>query len=212
MRPATIASARALCAAALVLLTLPVMAADRSSKESAAARRLEQQLRAAKQEKDQLTQEKTGLEGQLKEAQAKAAEAHHRNQSASARNAELAKELDGARASIAAAAADKEALAAKLAETERKLGELRLDKQRVDLALAGEQKTHGECRARNANMYALGNELIDRYEHKTCSDAMLQTEPFTGIKRAQIEKMIEQDRERLDKNQILSAPGTNAAQ
>lgn len=212
MQPTTIVLARTLCVAALMLACVPTMAADKSSKESAATRRLEQQLRAAKQEKDQLTQEKTGLEGQLKEAQTKAAEAHRRTQSASARNAELTKELEAARASIAAVTADKDALAAKLAETERKLGELRLDKQRVELTLAGEQKTHGECRARNAKMYALGNELIDRYEHKTCSDAMLQSEPFTGIKRAQIEKMIELDREQLDKNELLPAPSTNAAQ
>lgn len=212
MQAATLVLARTLCVAALVFACVPAMAADKAGKQSAATRRLEQQLRAATQEKEQLTQEKTGLEGQLKEAQTKAAEAHRRTQSASARNAELTKELDSARASIAAVTAEKEALAAKLADTERKLGELRLDKQRVDLVLAGEQKANGECRTRNAKMYALGNELIDRYEHKTCSDAMLQAEPFTGIKRAQIEKMIELDREQFDKNQLLPAPSANAAQ
>ena len=107
MQPTTIVLARTLCVAALMLACVPTMAADKSSKESAATRRLEQQLRAAKQEKDQLTQEKTGLEGQLKEAQTKTAEAHRRTQSASARNAELTKELEAARASIAAVTADK---------------------------------------------------------------------------------------------------------
>jgi len=53
-------------------------------------------------------------------------------------------------------------------------------------------------------MYKLGNDLLNKYEEKSCFSSVLQAEPFTGLKRAQIEKMIEEDREKLDKDQLPS--------
>ena len=51
-------------------------------------------------------------------------------------------------------------------------------------------------------MYKLGFELIDRYENKSFLTSALQAEPFTGLKRAQIEKMAEEERERFDKERL----------
>jgi hypothetical protein len=51
-------------------------------------------------------------------------------------------------------------------------------------------------------MYKLGNELINRYERIAIS----QAEPITGIGRAQIEKMAEQERDKLDKDRLPPIP------
>jgi chromosome segregation ATPase len=192
------------------LLALPVLAADKPGKDQ--TRRLEQQLRAAQQEKNRLTQEKTDTENKLKDVEGKVTEAEKRAEGASARSARLNKELDAAKADIATDKAEKEALAAKLAESERKVTELRNEKQRVEVALAGHKKALGDCQARNARMYDLGNELLDKYEKKGCLDSALQAEPFTRLKRAQIEKMVEEDRERLDNEQLLPPRGAGAAE
>ena len=191
--------------AAALLITLPALAADKVDKDQ--AKHLQQQLRAAQQDKNRLTQEKADAESKLKDVEAKVADAQHSAQAAGARSARLNKELEATRGELATTKAEKEALAAKLADAERKLAELRLDKQRLDLSLSGEKKAHGDCRGRNARMYELGNELLDRYEQKGCFTSALQGEPFTGIKRAQIEKMVEADREKLDKEQILPPTG-----
>jgi chromosome segregation ATPase len=194
---------------AAVLLALPVLAADKPGKDQ--TRHLEQQLRAAQQEKNRLTQEKTETETKLKDVQGKVTDAEHRADAAGARSSRLNKELDAAKADIAAGKAEKEALAAKLAETERQVTELRNEKQHVEVALTGHKKALGDCQARNARMYDLGNELLDKYEHKGCFASVLQAEPFTGLKRAQIEKMVEADREKFDKEQILPTSGAEAA-
>ena len=57
-------------------------------------------------------------------------------------------------------------------------------------------------RERNERMYRLGFELIDRYENKGVWTSALQAEPFTGLKRAQIEKMAEEDRDKFDKERL----------
>lgn len=185
---------------AALLLAFPASAADKPAKDQ--TRRLEQQLRAA-------MRQKTETEAKLTEVQGKVTEAESRADAAGARSARLAKALETAKADIATGQAEKEALAAKLSETERQLAQLKNEKLRVDADLAAHKKTLGDCRTRNARMYDLGTELLGRYERKSCLDSALQAEPFTGLKRAQIEKMMEEDRERLDKEQIL--PSGSAA-
>ena len=90
----------------------------------------------------------------------------------------------------------------KLAEVEKGLQEEKLahanDKKRLE-ALAGRQLSAiGACRERNGKMYEFGNQLVDRYEAKGCFSAVLQGEPFTGLARARIEAMAEEDRSKLD--------------
>ena len=47
-------------------------------------------------------------------------------------------------------------------------------------------------------MYKLGFELIERSKRKPSWTSLLEAEPFTGLKRAQIEKMAEEEREKFD--------------
>jgi hypothetical protein len=66
------------------------------------------------------------------------------------------------------------------------------------------------CSERNARMYKLGNDLLDKYEEKSCFTSVLQAEPFTGLRRAQIEKMVEEEREKLDKDELIPVKQTQA--
>jgi len=187
------------------LATGPSFAADKPAKDP--SRRLQQQLRVVEQEKTQLTQKVAEVEAQAKESEAKAADAQHRSDAAAGRIARLARDLDAQREQAAASKAEQAALTAKLAETEHKLAELRsaasADKQQYEIAIARQRTALAGCSERNARMYKLGNELLDKYEEKSCLASVFQAEPFTGLKRAQVEKMVEEDREKLDKEQLI---------
>lgn len=180
-------------------------AADKPGKD--ASRRLQQQLHAAEQEKTKLVQKVADAEGQLKEMETKVADVQRQNDAASGRAARLGKELAAMKEQAATNRTEQAALMAKLADTERKLSELKLafgtEKQQLDSVVSRQKTALAGCSERNARMYKLGNELLDKYEEKSCFASVLQAEPFTGLKRAQIEKMVEEDREKLDKDQLI---------
>jgi chromosome segregation ATPase len=191
------------------LAASPSFAADKPTKDQAQSRRLQQQLRQVEQDKAQLTQKVAEAESQVKELEEKLATSKRLADEASARAARLSKDLDKVRSQ---AAAEKESLTTKLTETERKLADLKLssaaEKQQFEGAAARQKTALAGCAERNARMYKLGNELLDKYEEKSCFTSALQAEPFTGLRRARIEKMIEEEREKFDKDELN--PGKQA--
>lgn len=189
--------------AALLLAAASASAADnKADREREQLKRLQQMQRKLEQEKSQLAQEKAALDGQLKETQEKLDETGRKAQSAAVRAAALGKELAGVKA-------EKEALSGKLAETEKKLAETSdaLGKSETSgrqLSAGLQQKTQGlaTCEAKNEKLHGYGTELLDRYEKKGCGDAMLQGEPFTQLKRVEIENLVEDYREKLDEQKL----------
>ena len=174
----------------------PAMAADKPGKEQ---KRLQQMLHKAEQEKSEITQQKAEVEGQLKEAQGKLEETQHK---ADARAAKLNKEL-------ATLAADKDALAAKLVKTEKqladtsaKLRQTETDRSGLEATGQKQRETIAKCEGNNAKLYQYGTELLTAYEHKGCGSALLQAEPVTGLKRVEIENLIEDYRDKLNDQQV----------
>ena len=195
------------------LATAPAVAADKPGDP----KRLQQQLRAAEREKVQLNTKKAELEGQLKTAQDALTEAKGKEDAAARRGAALSRKLE-------AANTEKEALQARLTDTEKRLeieqqtrvdteGRLAAAQRSAETerrAFADEkqqvQTALNASRERNERMYKLGFELIDRYERVAGS----RSEPFTGLHRAQIEKMAEAEREKFDKDRLPPAPAAGA--
>lgn len=59
------------------------------------------------------------------------------------------------------------------------------------------------CREKNARLYALGNQILDAYSHKDdVFGAIADREPFTGIKRVQLQNIVQDDQDKLYDNQI----------
>jgi chromosome segregation ATPase len=197
---------------AIIALTAGTsFAADKPAKDP--SKRLQQQLRQAEQEKAQLNQKVAEAETQLKDVQEKSTAAKRQADEASGRAARLSKELDNLRTQ---SAEEKQSLTAKLAETERKLADLKqsaaAEKQQMESNAARQRTALAGCSERNARMYKLGNELLDKYAEKSCFTSVLQSEPFTGLKRAQIEKFVEEEREKLDKDELIPAIPAQATQ
>jgi predicted nucleic acid-binding Zn-ribbon protein len=201
----------------ILVMALPAFATHgaEDGKEKAAraareqARRTQQQVKALEAEKGQLAAEKTQLETELKAARSIVEQATRRASGAERARAELGKTIATMQAAAAAQAgklADQERARSeaerKIAETERRLAEQGLafdaEKRRLAGISAQQLAALSASRARNERMYALGLELVERYERKPFWTSALQAEPFTGLKRAQIEKMAEEEREKLD--------------
>jgi chromosome segregation ATPase len=185
--------------------------AARAAREQ--ARRVQQQVKTLEAEKGSLAADKAKLEGELKDAQAKAESVARKVGAAERARAELAKSIESMRAEstvLAGRLAEEERKRAeaerKIVETERRLAEQRLafdaEKRRLEGISAQQIAALAASRERNERMYKMGFELIDRYENKPLWTSALQAEPFTGLKRAQIEKMAEDEREKFDKERL----------
>ena len=66
-----------------------------------------------------------------------------------------------------------------------------------------------DCHTKNAQLYQLGNQILDAYAHKDdVFGAFADHEPFIGFKRVQLQNIVQNDQDRLDANQINPAGTT----
>lgn len=193
-------TARAVLAlVAAALLAGPAVAAEKKSDPAREQmRRLQQANYKLEQEKAQLAREKTEIEAQFKEAEGRVGAAQGRAAGANRRVAALEQNLEALRT-------EKEALAARLAASEKQLaettGQLRTEageRRRLEALAAQQTQSLGQCESLNAKMHAEGLALLDKYRSKSCFDAALQGEPFTGLKQVEIENFVEDSHDKLD--------------
>lgn len=192
-----------LALAAMTLLAAPAFAAEKKNDPAREqARRLQQANRKLEQEKSLLAKEKTEVETRLKEAEDKIGSAQGRAAGADRRAAQLGKDLEALRG-------EKETLAGKLAETEKRLAEtadkLRSEndeRKRLETLAAQQKQSISQCEALNAKMHAEGLALLEKYRNKSCMEAALQAEPFTGLKQVEVENFVEDSRDKLDELRI----------
>jgi len=190
------------------MLALPAAGADKKADPAKEQlRRMQQMQRKLEQEKAQLMQEKTALDGQVKDAEGKLDDVRKQAGAAARKAAGLEKEL-------ATVQADKESLAAKLAAAEQRLAKAteqqdatETERKRLDQLTAQQKQSLTGCEAKNEKLHRQGVELLDRYAQKGCFDAVLQGEPFTGLKRVEIENYREAVRDKLDEQRIGGVDG-----
>ena len=84
----------------------------------------------------------------------------------------------------------------------QKLVQLESLKRQTDSQLAGKEKDFDMCQTHNGRLYEIGREMMQKYRDKTCQDALAQAEPFTGIKKVEVENLLETWRDRLDREQL----------
>lgn len=197
------------------LLAMPASAQAQQDKKGArereAARRAQQALKKAEEEKAAILREKTELDDKLKVATARIGEAEKAArglQGAAARARRLEQELAAERAVAAdlkaklAAANERVAAAGVLqTETQRSLASRDAQLRQVQATLL-QTRTQaaaeiGSCEAKNAKLYAHGTELMRLYRDKTAFDAIRQAEPLTGLTSVGIENVLEEYRDKL---------------
>ena len=174
----------ALLLAAAFAATPALAAEKKADPNKGEVRRLQQMQRQLEQEKRQLTEQKAAAESELGEVRQKA-DGEARRAAALGRDA----------ASLRTA---RDAALAKLAETENELRQTQAAQRAAEAEGKRLQAALGVCSQRSQELHKLGGEVLELYEKKTCFDSSMQHEPFTGLKRVEIENTVEDMREKLD--------------
>jgi len=121
-------------------------------------------------------------------------------------------------AKLEAVQTENNALKARLADTEKQLADSVALQQATAQKLAqtesARKKTEGDlsgtvrdlqsCQTHNASLYSLGREMMQKYRDKSCQDALTQAEPFTGLKKVEVENLLETWRDQLDRERLGS--------
>lgn len=199
----------------LVCTLLPAaVLAEPKGDGKAALRRLEQRARGAEQAK-------AAAEAKIGELGAQADLAKSKAASLEKRRSSLEKELRALKE-------EKAALEEKLSATESTLSKRNLELATVDASLSErnvqlistqkelantrqERQTYladlgqrtqelGNCNVKNGSLLKTAEDLLKRYRSKTCTDALLEKEPITGLKRVKVENEIEEYLEKLERD------------
>jgi chromosome segregation ATPase len=194
---------------------------DRRARE--AARRMQQMQQQLTQEKAQLEQDKAKLEKenangekQIKQLQAKLKRTEAGTKQSEADVKQKAAEADRLKAEL-------EAMSLKFVEQREKSDKLAdsykasvetiktRDAEKVALntrtleqrEIIGRQaQLIQACEEKNAALYQLGTDLLQRYRNKSVMDALKQAEPFTQLEKVRMENLLQEYSEKLDARKI----------
>ena len=187
------------------LLPLPAIAETKKpDPQREQIRRLQQAQRKAEQEKASLQLEKSAVEELLKASTEKALDFEKSAQ----RSASLAKQKT---AQITTLEEQVSELKARLAESEKHVAQTAESQQkslaeitRYQTQVAKLNKDLAASEAKNLQLYKYSVELMDRYQNKGVWTSMAQMEPFTGLKRVEIENLLDEYRDKLDAQKVES--------
>jgi chromosome segregation ATPase len=152
---------------------------------------LQQQLKAREAAAARATASQRALAEELKSAQAAQAQQQ-------ARIAELEAALQAERRAA-------EQMQATLATRDRDLRQVRAAlqdtgamREACQQQVVAQERTLGECSAKNERLFKLNGELITRYRSKGVLDALRQSEPFLGLRDVELFNEVQEVRDRAD--------------
>lgn len=201
---------RAIVAVALCLLaTAPHAQVQRSGNADARVAQQLQQLAnekvALQAENNELKQELEQVKAQLQKSTSAARALENRNralQASSGRstgNQQAEEQLERSRAQL-------QELVAKFRETAQTLRDVEVDRATIKSQLAAKEREHKVCVDRNAAMYELNDEVLDRMEDRGFWSQLAEREPFTRLKRTQLENLIDDYRYRVEELRVEKKP------
>ena len=197
----------------------------RVSREREMLRRLQDQTKKAEQEKAALAAELEELKVKLKGAEQGAAkvgkksrdtekalaQAEQRNTTLAVEKVNLSESLDQMRKSLEEVRGD-------LAKAEQKINErgTALDRaaqaqqtqkselDRAQSVIGQRDREIAACETKNLKLYEYNVQLLGRYQDKGFLDVLKQKDSLTGLKNVEIENLLEEYRDKLDAQQIVS--------
>jgi chromosome segregation ATPase len=90
-------------------------------------------------------------------------------------------------------------------ETAVTLRDVESDRSRVQQQLAQSKSDFDRCAERNFQLYQVDSEVLDRYEHEGTLDHLARAEPFTRIKRTQVENLVDEYKTRAEELRVQKA-------
>lgn len=161
-----------------------------------------EQIRRLQQAQKRLEQEKAVIAGELDAEKKKAEEETQRAAALEEEAGALRAARDQTKSKLAATEAKLKETQAELARTkEQQLEQQRqaeAEKKRLQQDLAAGKQKFEACVQRDEELRKVSTTVLELYEKKTCADGWWQSEPFTGLKRVEIENTVEDLREKLE--------------
>jgi predicted nuclease with TOPRIM domain len=191
-------------------LTTPAWSADKNeTRQREAQRRAQQAIKQAQSRAVELEQANTDLGSKLKEQEQRVNEVQQNLDGFSRKNKRLAEDY----AREQGKAVD---LEARLKEAESNLRQMRTELAEVSAAQLETQRhlqtttsektaldeTLATCSGKNEKLYQFGRELINHVERPDGFTSILRAEPFTQIKRVELENIFQDYRDSLDQNRM----------
>ena len=208
-----------LCAALLVMAALPAQAENKKDPAKEAVRRLQFQMQQISSEKAALEQDNAAITQARDALKKKSDELASSVARTKQRQAALEKEAEALKQDKGKLTEDIAQLKKELSESQLALRDTRQNLQQETSAKQGLEQnlsTRGKelevCETKNQKLYQYHVELINRAQRRGSLGVLLEAEPVLGFKRVEIENLLEEYRDKLDAQQIISAkPATQTS-
>jgi chromosome segregation ATPase len=129
------------------------------------------------------------------------------------------KSVESSASQLAAAQAASQTSAQSLEQTKTRMQELvnrfrdtavtlrgvESDRSQLQQQLAQSKSDFDRCAERNYQLYQVDSEVLDHYEHEGTLDHLARAEPFTRIKRAQVENLVDEYKVRAEELRVQKA-------
>jgi chromosome segregation ATPase len=165
---------------------------------------LEQEKRRIQEEVEKLTGEKAAVSARTEDLKARVA-------SSEAKAVELEKKNALLEARAATAETKSGHLAERLSKVEAEGAALDQKQRQTFQTLQEREKElkqinrkYDQCAESNARLYTAADELIKRYEGRGAIGKVLEKEPFTQIKRVELERLVQDYKDRIDQQKMRS--------
>jgi chromosome segregation ATPase len=201
---------------AIVTLTLCLMAASSQAqvqRSGNADARVAQQLQqlanekvALQAENNKLKQELEQVKAQLQKSSSTAKELENRNRVLQASSASRTTNNQQAEEQLERTRAQMQELVAKFRETAQTLRDVETDRATAKSQLAAKEREYKVCVDRSAGLYELNDEVLDRMEDRGFWSQLAEREPFTRLKRTQLENLIDDYRYRVEELRVEKQP------
>lgn len=168
---------------ARVMQQLQQLTAERAALQSENAR-LKQDLDKARKEVEQASTGRKALENRAKALEANASRGEQSSKQAG-------EQLERTRAQL-------QELIAKFRETTQVLRDTETERTQAKNQLATREREFKTCVDRNAALYNLNAEVLDKFENRGFWSSLTEREPFTRLKRVELENLAEEYKYRAD--------------
>jgi chromosome segregation ATPase len=91
-------------------------------------------------------------------------------------------------------------------ETATNLRDVETERTGLQQQMTQDKRDFDQCAERNYQLYQVDTEVLDRYEHQGLFSHLTSAEPFTRIKRAQIENAVDAYRARAEELRVQKTP------
>jgi chromosome segregation ATPase len=191
-------------------LTAPAWSADKKeTRQREAQRRTQQAIKQAQAKTAELEHINADLGDKLKEQEQRANEAQQNLDGFSRKNKRLAEDYAKEQAKAGDLEARLKEAESNLRQTQTELAEVsasQLETQRHLKTMISEKTalddTLASCSGKNEQLYQFGRELINHVERPEGFTSILRAEPFTQLKRVELENIFQDYRDNLDQNRM----------